>query len=93
MCINVPNFVSIGQTVKPLLRYGHFYRATLCERGICCCRVSVHPSVCPPNFPCPRLDLQLMGAPQTTYVGINRPLQGQPTRPTQLFIFSRSINK
>jgi len=37
------------------------------------------------ELPCPTLDLQLMW--------VNRPLQGQPTRSTQPFIFSRSINK
>jgi len=38
---------------------------------------------------CPTLDLQLMGDP---FMWVNRPLQDQPTGPTQPFILSRSVN-
>ena len=41
------------------------------------------------NFPCPALDLQLMG---DHYVG-KLSATGQPTRPTQPFILSGSINE
>ena len=41
------------------------------------------------NFPCPALDLQLMG---DHYVG-KPSATGQPTRPTQPFILSGSINE
>ena len=43
----------------------------------------------PANFPCPALGLQLMG----DYVCGKRSTTGQPTRPTQHFILSRSINR
>jgi len=41
------------------------------------------------NFPCPALDLRLMGT-----INVGKPsATGQPTRPTQPFILSGSINE
>ena len=47
MCVTIPNFVEIGQMVAKILQFNHFYRGTLCQRGISCHRVSVCPSICP----------------------------------------------
>ena len=51
--------------------------------------VARHNARTPANFPCPALDLQLTG---DHFVGKPSAV-GQPTRPTQPFILSGSINK
>jgi len=47
ICIIVPNFIKIGQTVAEIWRFNGFYRAMLCIRGTSHGSVSVRPSVCP----------------------------------------------
>jgi len=45
ICVIVPNFIKIGQTVAEIWRFNGFYRAMLCIRGTSHGPVSVCPSV------------------------------------------------